>query len=165
MENSSVTEARPKEQETAEQVQPKQTSREYGLLSRLRSYFFFDLLIWLYTVVFGIASIPFGFFDKDGSILHNFARAWAQMIMKTLCSPLRVIGLEKIDSSKTHVYAVNHASALDIPVLYAYLPFQFRIVHKKALLSYPIVGCHLKLSAQFCVAQQHPALSVRVILA
>ncbi len=160
MENSSVTEARPKEQETAEQVQPKQTSREYGLLSRLRSYFFFDLLIWLYTVVFGIASIPFGFFDKDGSILHNFARAWAKMIMKTICSPLRVIGLEKIDSSKTHVYAVNHASALDIPVLYAYLPFQFRIVHKKALLSYPIVGWHLKRSGQVCVDQQHPARSV-----
>jgi len=160
MENSSVTEARPKEQETAEQVQPKQTSREYGLLSRLRSYFFFDLLIWLYTVVFGIASIPFGFFDKDGSILHNFARAWAKMIMKTICSPLRVIGLEKIDSSKTHVYAVNHASALDIPVLYAYLPFQFRIVHKKELLSYPIVGWHLKRSGQVCVDQQHPARSV-----
>ena len=160
MENSSVTEARPKEQETAEQVQPKQTSRKYGLLSRLRSYFFFDLLIWLYTVVFGIASIPFGFFDKDGSILHDFARAWAKMIMKTIFSPLRVIGLEKIDSSKTHVYAVNHASALDIPVLYAYLPFQFRIVHKKELLSYPIVGWHLKRSGQVCVDQQHPARSV-----
>ncbi len=160
MENSSVTEARPTGQETAEQVQPKQTSRKYGLLSRLRSYFFFDLLIWLYTVVFGIASIPFGFFDKDGSILHNFARAWAKMIMKTIFSPLRVIGLEKIDSSKTHVYAVNHASALDIPVLYAYLPFQFRIVHKKELLSYPIVGWHLKRSGQVCVDQQHPARSV-----
>jgi len=160
MENSSVTEARPTGQETAEQVQPKQTSRKYGLLSRLRSYLFFDLLIWLYTVVFGIASIPFGFFDKDGSILHNFARAWAKMIMKTIFSPLRVIGLEKIDSSKTHVYAVNHASALDIPVLYAYLPFQFRIVHKKELLSYPIVGWHLKRSGQVCVDQQHPARSV-----
>ena len=160
MENSSVTEARPAGQETAEQVQPKQTSRKYGLLSRLRSYFFFDLLIWLYTVVFGVASIPFGFFDKDGSILHNFARAWAKMIMKTIFSPLRVMGLEKIDSSKPHVYAVKHASALDIPVLYAYLPFQFRIVHKKELLSYPIVGWHLKRSGQVCVDQQHPARSV-----
>jgi len=37
------------------------------------------------------------------------------------------------------VYAVNHASAMDIPVLYVYLPFQFRIVFKKELLSYPVV--------------------------
>jgi 1-acyl-sn-glycerol-3-phosphate acyltransferase len=135
-------------------------SRKYGMLSRLRSYFIFDPLIWLYTVVFGLTSIPFGFFDKDGRILHGFARAWSKLILKTIFSPVRVIGLEKIDTSRTHVYAVNHASALDIPVLYASLPFQFRIVHKKELLSYPVIGWHLKRSGQVCVDQQNPARSV-----
>ena len=134
--------------------------RRYGLLSRLRSYFFFDPLIWFYTVGFGLASIPFGFFDRDGSRLHAFARAWARLIMKSIFSPMRVFGLDQIDPSKPHVYAVNHASALDIPALYAYLPFQFRILHKKELLSYPIVGWHLKRSGQVCVDQQNPARSV-----
>jgi 1-acyl-sn-glycerol-3-phosphate acyltransferase len=134
--------------------------RHYGLLSRLRSYLFFDPLIWFYTVSLGIASIPFGFFDKDGSILHAFARAWARVTMKSIFSPMRVTGLGHIDTSKQHVYAVNHGSALDIPVLYAYLPFQFRIIHKKELLSYPIVGWHLKRSGQVCVDQQNPARSV-----
>lgn len=134
--------------------------RHYGLLSRLRSYFFFDPLIWFYTVAFGIASIPFGFFDKDGSILHAFASAWARVTMKSIFSPMRVIGLDKLDTAKPHVYAVNHASAFDIPALYAYLPFQFRIIHKKELLSYPIVGWHLKRSGQVCVDQQNPARSV-----
>jgi 1-acyl-sn-glycerol-3-phosphate acyltransferase len=135
-------------------------SRNYGLLSRLRSYFVYDPLIWLYTVVFGITSIPFGFFDKDGSILHGFARQWSKLIIKTILSPVRVMGLEKIDTSRTYVYAVNHASALDIPVLYASLPFQFRIVHKKELLSYPVIGWHLKRSGQVCVDQQNPSHSV-----
>jgi 1-acyl-sn-glycerol-3-phosphate acyltransferase len=157
MENSSVTEARPEEAKADVPI------KKYGLFSRLRSYFFFDPLIWLYTVLLGIASIPFGLFDKDGSILHSFARVWSNLIMKTIFSPLRVVGLEKIDHSRPHVYAVNHASALDIPVLYAYLPFQFRIVHKKELLSYPIVGWHLKRSGQVCVDQQHPARSVASI--
>src|SRR6266404_8100735 len=157
MENSSVTEARP--QETPTEISP----RKYGILSQLRSYFVFDPLIWLDTVLFGIASIPFGFFDKDGSILHAFASAWAKLIMKTIGSPVRINGLEKIDASKTHVYAVNHASAMDIPVLYACLPFQFRIVHKKELLAYPIVGWHLKRSGQVCVDQQHPSRSVASI--
>jgi 1-acyl-sn-glycerol-3-phosphate acyltransferase len=134
--------------------------KKYGLLSRLRSYFFFDPLIWLYTVVFGVASIPFGFFDRDGSLLHAFARAWARLIMKSIFSPMRLNGLDQIDSSKPQVYAVNHASALDIPALYAYLPFQFRILHKKELLSYPIVGWHLKRSGQVCIDQQKPARSV-----
>jgi len=137
--------------------------RKYGLASRLRSYFFFDPLIWLYTVVFGLVSVPFGFFDKDGSILHAFARAWSKLILKTIFSPVHVAGLEAIDTSRTCVYAVNHASALDIPVLYACLPIQFRIVHKKELLSYPVVGWHLKRSGQVSVDQQNPVRSVAQI--
>jgi 1-acyl-sn-glycerol-3-phosphate acyltransferase len=153
MENSSATQERPQETAPA-------SEKNYGLLSHLRSYFYFDPLIWLYTILFGVASIPFGFFDKDGSILHAFARAWSKLILKTIFSPVRISGLEKIDASKTHVYAVNHASAMDIPVLYASLPFQFRIVHKKELLAYPIVGWHLKRSGQVCVDQQNPARSI-----
>jgi len=82
------------------------------------------------------------------------------MIMKTIFSPVTVTGLDKIDTSRPHVYAVNHASALDIPVLYVYLPFQFRIAFKKELLAYPIVGWHLKRSGQVCVDQQNPAGSI-----
>ena len=69
-------------------------------------------------------------------------------------------GLDRIDTSKPLVYAVNHASALDIPVLYVYLPFQFRIAFKKELLAYPIVGWHLRRSGQICVDQQNPATSI-----
>ena len=136
-----------------------------GILSRLRSYLVFDPLIWIYTVVLGIISIPFGLFDRNGRILHRFARFWSQLIMKTICSPVKVTGLEKIDTSKPHVYAVNHASALDIPVLYVYLPFQFRIVFKKELLSYPVIGWHLKRSGQICIDQQKPAASIGSIRA
>ena len=69
----------------------------------------------------------------------------------------------KIDTSKPHVYAVNHASALDIPLLYVYLPFQFRIAFKKELLSYPVIGWHLKRSGQVCIDQQKPSRSVAAI--
>ena len=154
MQNSGVSE--PPQQ----QAPPAVEQRKYGLLSALRSYFFLDLLIWAYTLVLGIASIPFGFFDKEGRILHGFARVWAELTMNSIFSPFTVTGLDQIDTTKTHVYAVNHASALDIPALYAHLPFQFRILHKKELWSYPIVGWHLKRSGQVCVDQQNPTRSV-----
>jgi len=148
--------------EAAEEAEVRQSEppRRYGLLSALRSYLFLDLLIWGYTVAFGLASIPFGFFDKDGSVLHGFARTWAKLTMKSIQSRFTVTGLDEIDTSKPHVYAVNHGSAFDIPALYAFLPFQFRIVHKKELWSYPIVGWHLKRSGQVCVDQQNPTRSV-----
>ncbi len=136
---------------------------KHGWLSRLRSYFILDPLIWLYTLVMGLGALPGGLFDRGGRRLHWFSRTWSWLIMKTIFSPVKVTGLEKIDTSKPHVYAVNHASALDIPVLYVHLPFQFRIVFKKELLSYPIVGWQLKRSGQVCIDQQRPTHSIAAI--
>jgi 1-acyl-sn-glycerol-3-phosphate acyltransferase len=135
----------------------------YGWPSRLRSYFILDPLIWLYTLGMGILALPGGMLDRDGRRLHWFSRAWSWLIMKTILSPVRVTGLDKIDTTKANVYAVNHASALDIPVLYVYLPFQFRIAFKKELLVYPVVGWQLKRSGQICIDQQNPARSVGAI--
>ncbi len=87
--------------------------------------------------------------------------------MKTILSPVMVVGnagaLEQGDSSRPRVFAVTHASALDIPVLYVYLPFQFRIVFKSELLSYPFIGWHLKRSGQVCINQQNPSASIGAI--
>jgi 1-acyl-sn-glycerol-3-phosphate acyltransferase len=137
--------------------------KTYGWLSLLRSYLILDPLIWLYTLVLGLLALPGGMFDRSGRRLHWFSRAWSWLIMETIFSPVKVTGLDKIDTSKPHVYAVNHASALDIPVLYVYLPFQFRIVFKKELLSYPIVGWQLKRSGQVCIDQQKPTNSIAAI--
>jgi len=139
--------------------------RNYGLLSALRSYLILDPLIWLYTLILGFAALPGGVFDRSGRRLHWFSRAWSRLIMKTILSPVRVTGLDKIDTSKPHVYAANHASALDIPVLYVNLPFQFRIAFKKELLSYPVVGWQLKRSGQVCIDQQNPSHSISSIRA
>jgi len=136
---------------------------KHGWLSRLRSYFILDPLIWLYTFVLGLLALPGGVFDPSGRRLHWFSRAWSWLIVKTIFSPVKVTGLDKIDRTKPHVYAVNHASAMDIPVLYVYLPFQFRIVFKKELLSYPIVGWQLKRSGQVCIDQQKPTNSIAAI--
>src|SRR5437660_7948078 len=108
----------------------------------------------------GLLALPGGFLDRSGRRLHWFSRAWSWLIMRTIFAPVKITGLEKIDTSKAHVYAVNHASALDIPVLYVYLPFQFRIAFKKELLSYPVVGWQLKRSGQICIDQQNPAASI-----
>jgi 1-acyl-sn-glycerol-3-phosphate acyltransferase len=138
---------------------------EHGWPSRLRSYFIFDPLIWLYTLAMGLLALPGGLFDRSGRRLHWFSTTWSWLIMKTIVSPVTVTGLDQIDTSKTHVYAVNHGSALDIPVLYANLPFQFRIAFKKELLSYPVVGWQLKRSGQVCIDQQNPSHSVSSIRA
>ena len=139
--------------------------KKYGWLSHLRSYLILDPLIWFYTVALGLAAVPGGMFDPSGRRQHWFSRTWSWLIMNTIFSPVKVTGLDKVDTSRPHVYAANHASALDIPVLYVNLPFQFRIAFKKELLSYPVVGWHLKRSGQVCIDQQNPSHSISSIRA
>jgi 1-acyl-sn-glycerol-3-phosphate acyltransferase len=165
---NSPVQVEPQETDAGSVAAPRRSPHElpgvtYGWLSRLRSYFIFDPLIWLYTLVLGIVALPGGMFDKSGRRLHWFSRTWSWLIMKTIMSPVKVTGLDRIDTSKAHVYAVNHASAMDIPVLYVYLPFQFRIVFKKELLVYPVVGWQLKRSGQVCIDQQKPTNSIAAI--
>lgn len=131
--------------------------------SRLRSFLFWDPLIWFYTIVLGLLSLLSSFFDRDGHIQHGFARLWSRMILGTIGAQVQVEGLEKIQTGKAHIYAVNHLSALDIPVLYKHLPFQFRILAKKELFRYPFMGWHLRRSGQIPVDQQNVRSSVRSI--
>jgi 1-acyl-sn-glycerol-3-phosphate acyltransferase len=155
----------PKRRRYADSNQAAATSKKGELLSRLRSYLFFDPLIWAYTIILGIISIPVSLSSQKERILHRFARFWSELILRTIGCPVTVVGLDKLDIDRPYIYAVNHASALDIPVLYAHLPFQFRIAFKKELLSYPIVGWHLKRSGQICIDQQNPAAAVGSIRA
>lgn len=144
------------------QLEPvRETAGVRHLLSRLRSYFIWDPLIWLYTIVLGTLSLLCSLFDRSGTIQHGFARLWARSILSTIGAKVTVEGLDKIDVSRPHVYVVNHLSALDIPVLYVYLPFQFRILAKRELFRYPFMGWHLRRSGQIPVDLENPKKSIR----
>ena len=131
-------------------------SRAGRWLSRLRSYFILDPLIFLYTGALGALSLFSSLFDRQGRIQHDFARIWSWLILKTAMCNVSVMGLENFDPSIPHVYAANHISAMDIPVLYQSLPFQFRIVANKYLFKYPFVGWHLKRSGQIAIDGASP---------
>jgi 1-acyl-sn-glycerol-3-phosphate acyltransferase len=153
--------------QTWPEKRPTVRQKNHGWPSRLRSYLILAPLIWAYTLILGTLSLVCSLFDRNGRVQHKFARLWSRLIMKTILSPVKVSGLdrdrEKIDAPKPCVYAVTHGSALDIPILYVYLPFQFRIVFKSELLAYPFVGWHLRRSGQVCINQQNPAASIGAV--
>ena len=132
-----------------------------GFLSRLRSYCVFLPLIYLYTAIMGSLSLLSSFFFRDGRIQHWFAVHWARMILATARVCVHVEGAEHIDPAQAAVYAANHLSALDIPVLYSCLPGQFRIMAKRELFSYPFMGWHLTRSGQIPIDQGNPRTSLR----
>ena len=140
------------------------SSKSWNTLSWVRSIFIFDPLIYLYTAVLGILSLLSSFLDRDGRIQHGFARLWSRLILHTIFSPVKVTGLERVDHSRPHIFAANHISALDIPLLYEHLPFQFRIMAKKELFRYPFMGWHLRRSGQIPVDAASAHASMRSLM-
>jgi 1-acyl-sn-glycerol-3-phosphate acyltransferase len=138
-----------------------QNSRLKHFFSLLRSYVLWDPLIMLYTGILGTFSLIASLFDGTGRMQHWLARCWSWLILKTVLARVNVEGLERIDTAKPHLYAANHLSAMDIPVLYDSLPFQFRIVAKHELFRYPFLGWHLRRSGQIDIDAQNAMSSLR----
>jgi 1-acyl-sn-glycerol-3-phosphate acyltransferase len=63
------------------------------------------------------------------------------------------------------VYAANHASALDIPIVFGYLPCPFRIFHKRSLYLMPGVGWALWLGGHVGIDRKNPFSTRRSLAA
>lgn len=104
----------------------------------------------------GIASITSSFFDRRGHFAHQCARAWSWLILATTGVEVTVQGLERVVPGKTYVFVANHQSIYDIPVVFASLPFQLRIIAKASLGRFPILGWHLRRSGHMLVDRRRP---------
>ncbi|HEX9203019.1 MAG TPA: lysophospholipid acyltransferase family protein [Vicinamibacteria bacterium] len=102
-------------------------------------------LIALDTLVFGSAAVLAGLLDRTGRLCRHLARAWARLLLRGLGVRVEVTGSANVPRGPA-VYAANHGSALDIPILFGYLPVDFRIIHKRSLYLIPLVGWTLYLA-------------------
>jgi len=130
-------------------------------LSYLRSLLFTNLLIYFYTAVCGTLSLFGSLFDNRGIWQHACARTWSWLILKTSRIRVRTEGLENVRPGETAIYCVNHQSAMDIPVLFVYLPVQFRFVAKRSLFHMPFMGWHLRRSGHIPVDRDRPREAIK----
>jgi 1-acyl-sn-glycerol-3-phosphate acyltransferase len=105
-------------------------------------------LIGLATSFFGCISLVCGIWDRSGRQQHAVARVWANVLLVISLSPVKLIGRERLQTDQVAVYASNHLSYYDTPVLFAKLPFQFRIIAKQSLWKVPFIGWYLNRSGQ-----------------
>jgi len=121
-----------------------------------RTVFFLIPAISIYTIVLGAISIASSVFDRRGYTAHACARAWSWLILKTTGVRVQVEGLDRVRLGTTYIFVSNHQSIYDIPVLFASLPFQLRIIAKESLARFPVLGWHLRRGGHLFVDRQHP---------
>ncbi|MEO6806831.1 MAG: lysophospholipid acyltransferase family protein [Edaphobacter sp.] len=132
-------------------VPPVNPSKKPPFALRWLSYLLLSPLVGVATIGFGCISLICGLWDKSGRQQHAIAHLWARMVLLISLSPVRIIGHEKFHEHETAVYASNHLSYMDTPVLFAKLPFQFRILAKQSLWKVPFIGWYLNRSGQVSV--------------
>jgi 1-acyl-sn-glycerol-3-phosphate acyltransferase len=121
-----------------------------------RTVFFLIPAISVYTIVLGAVSIVSSLFDRRGHFAHRCARAWSWLILKTTGVRVRPEGLERIAPGRTYIFVSNHQSIYDIPVIFASLPYQLRIIAKESLARFPVLGWHLRRGGHLFVDRRRP---------
>jgi 1-acyl-sn-glycerol-3-phosphate acyltransferase len=125
-----------------------------------RTVFYLIPAISLYTIVLGTVSLVSSLFDPTGDVGHRCARTWSRWILKTTGVRVHVNGLERLDPSRSYVLASNHQSIYDIPILFASLPLQLRIVAKESLGRIPFLGWHLQRTGHLLVDRRNPGADI-----
>ena len=110
----------------------------------------------LMTVICGSFSLLVSYFDKSGRLQQRIARIWARGLLWGCGCSLTVRGAENLRKCPVAVYASNHTSYMDTPVVFAALPFQFRILAKKELWPIVFIGWYLDRSGQIPIDTRNP---------
>lgn len=113
-------------------------------------------LMTIVTAVCGSISLLISLVEKSGRTQHGVARLWARSLVALSGCSVTIYGAENLVKAPVAVYASNHTSYMDTPVIFASLPFQFRILAKKELWPIAFIGWYLDRSGQIPIDTANP---------
>lgn len=82
---------------------------------------------------------------------QRLPRLWGRIICWCAGVAVTVEGWERLDPSRTYIFAANHQSQFDIFALQGYLGFDFRWMAKKELFAIPIFGAGMRAAGYISV--------------
>ena len=104
------------------------------------------------TIGYGTLSITLGPFTRGG-VSTWAARRWSQSSARGLRISIEADGLDNTPTTG-FVFASNHQSLIDILVLGAVLPGDFKWAAKRSVMNVPFLGWHLRLAGHVPVDRQ-----------
>jgi len=134
------------------------------VLKAFAVFTFAGISVALSTIVLGIPCVLLGIVDRSGRASNALIRCWARLLLRLGGIRVRSVGKGRIPSGPV-VFAANHASALDIPVLFGALPRDFRIVYKRSLGLVPFIGWALWAGRHVAIDRANPFKARRSLAA
>ncbi|MCY4594006.1 MAG: lysophospholipid acyltransferase family protein [Bryobacterales bacterium] len=120
-------------------------------------------LLVLITSVMGFLSLLSSLIDSRGEIQHRIASAWGRTLMAVFLVEMRLSGTERLESGQSYVFASNHFSLIDTPLMFGLMPRPFRILARSGLWKIPFIGWHLKRAGHLPVNRTNPRIAARNI--
>src|SRR5580698_5571455 len=127
------------------------------------SLVFVDPLIILSTFICGLISLAASPFDSTGGFMMKTARVWARSLLAIAGVKVKVEGLEKLTPGANYVFASNHLSYMDTPVILTHIPADFRFMAKDGLFKIPLLGTHLAQAGHIPVPREDPRAAVKTM--
>jgi 1-acyl-sn-glycerol-3-phosphate acyltransferase len=98
--------------------------------------------------------------DPSRRLGDGISRIWGRATLWLLGVEVEVDGASNVVPGPA-VYAANHATAVDIPVLFAHLPVRFRIIYKSSLAWVPLLGLCLLAAGHVAIDRRRGARARR----
>ncbi len=102
-----------------------------------------NLLSYLFALPFTVLLTPIAFVIAlfgGTRLLLAITRFWAHALFLIALRPVKVIGREYVDFSRSYIILMNHASMFDIPLLYRVFPGKIQWISKETIFSVPLWG-------------------------
>lgn len=125
-----------------------------------RTVCFLIPVIAVVTIACGTASLVSTFLDRRGRMAHRIAERWARLLLRITGVRLERAGAALPGADTSCVFVANHASFYDIPILFAAVPRQLRIMAKATLGRVPFIGWHLKRAGHLLVDRERPGAAI-----
>jgi 1-acyl-sn-glycerol-3-phosphate acyltransferase len=107
------------------------------------------------TALYATAACVAALLDHSGRSTRRIGGAWSRALLRLLRVDVVASGLEHAPRGPA-LYAANHASALDILIVFGHLPVDFRIVYKRSLSLVPLLGWAIWLGGHVPIDRSHP---------
>ena len=121
-------------------------------------------LYQIYVIVFFLPSVLLigaviylaSFFDATGDLGCRCMTRWAKISLAFAFLRVHIVGQERLNLDSPCVFMANHCSFLDILLVLAHSPHNFRFIIKKELFSAPLLGAALRRCGEIPMDRKNP---------